>query len=185
MFRAPCFHHQEVKIVLYSLRFHHTETSEWSKITKIQFCKYEQIVVKFVCEFFGCDYSVPLIINMLCHVEVMFIQLLNLLEKFCASSWLITKVNILRCTAQQNIKIPVCYFSFSCITFINCISYCACWGCCSGVAELSVVLGYEPEYWSHHSGFKCLIVLTFEGETSIRSWNTGTDCPMTLNYIPE
>jgi len=29
-------------------------------------------------EFFGCDYCVLLTINMLCHVEVMFIQLLNL-----------------------------------------------------------------------------------------------------------
>ena len=48
-------HRQEVKIVLYSLRHHHTETSEWSKITKItkitkiQFYKYEHIVVKLLC----------------------------------------------------------------------------------------------------------------------------------------
>ena len=35
MFRAPCAHRQEVKIVLYSLWYDHTETSEWSKITKI------------------------------------------------------------------------------------------------------------------------------------------------------
>jgi len=47
MFRALCTHHQEVEIVLYSLWCHHTETSEWSKITKIQFYKYEQLVVKF------------------------------------------------------------------------------------------------------------------------------------------
>jgi len=47
MFRAPCAHHQEVKIALYSLWYHHTETSEWSKITKIQFYKYEQIIVCF------------------------------------------------------------------------------------------------------------------------------------------
>ena len=33
-----------------------------------------------MCEFFGCDYFVLLTINMLGHVEVMFIQLLNLLE---------------------------------------------------------------------------------------------------------
>ena len=33
---------------------------------------------KFVFEFFGCDYCVLLTANMLCHVEVMFIQLLNL-----------------------------------------------------------------------------------------------------------
>ena len=60
MYRAPCAHHQEVKIVLYSIWYHLTETSEWSKITKIQFCKYEHIVVKFMCENFGCDYCVLL-----------------------------------------------------------------------------------------------------------------------------
>ena len=32
--------------------------------------------------FSGCDYCVLLTINMLCHVEVMFIQLLNLLERY-------------------------------------------------------------------------------------------------------
>ena len=52
MFRAPCAYHQEGKIVLYSLWYHHTETSDWSKTTKIikiikiQFCKYEHMVVK-------------------------------------------------------------------------------------------------------------------------------------------
>ena len=53
MFRALCAYRQEVKIVLYSIWYHHTETSEWSKITKIQFYKYEHIVLKFMCEFFG------------------------------------------------------------------------------------------------------------------------------------
>ena len=50
MFRAPCAHCQEVKIVLYSIWYHHTETSAWSKITKIaeitKIYKYEHIVVK-------------------------------------------------------------------------------------------------------------------------------------------
>ena len=50
--RAPCAYHQEVRIALHSLWYHHTETSEWYKITKIQFYKYEQIVVKFMCEFY-------------------------------------------------------------------------------------------------------------------------------------
>jgi len=45
-FSSTCAHHQEVKIALHSLWYHHTETSEWSKITKIQFYKYEQIVAK-------------------------------------------------------------------------------------------------------------------------------------------
>ena len=76
MFRALCAHHQEVKIVLYSIWYHHTETSEWSKITKIQFYKYEHVVVKFMYEFFGCGYCILLTISMLYHVEVMFFQLL-------------------------------------------------------------------------------------------------------------
>jgi len=67
-----CAHHQEAKIALLSIWYHHTETNKWSKITKTQFYKYEQIVVKFMCEFFGCDYCVLLTINMLCDVEVMF-----------------------------------------------------------------------------------------------------------------
>ena len=49
---STCAHHQEVKIALHSLWYRHTETSEWSKITEIQFYKYEQIVVKFMCEFY-------------------------------------------------------------------------------------------------------------------------------------
>jgi len=59
---STCAYRQEAKIVLYSLWYHHTETSEWFKITniteitKIQFYKYEHMVVKLMCEFFGCDY---------------------------------------------------------------------------------------------------------------------------------
>ena len=52
MFRAQCAHRHEVKIVLYSLLYHHTRTSEWPKITKItkitKIYKYEHIVVKYV-----------------------------------------------------------------------------------------------------------------------------------------
>ena len=45
---STCAHHQGVKVALHSLWFHHTETSEWSKITKIQFYKYDKIVVKLL-----------------------------------------------------------------------------------------------------------------------------------------
>jgi len=51
-----CAHHQEIKIALHSLWYHHNETSERSKITKTQFYKYEQVVVKFTCEFFRCEF---------------------------------------------------------------------------------------------------------------------------------
>jgi len=80
---STCAHHQEVKIALHGVWYHHTETSDWTKITKIQFYKYEQIVVKFMLEFFEYDYCVLLTISMLCDVEVMFIQLLNLLKTYC------------------------------------------------------------------------------------------------------
>jgi len=85
---STCAHRQGVKIALYSLLYHHTETSEWSKIakitkiTKIQYYKCEHIVVKLMCEFFGCDYCVLLTINMLWLVEIMFNQLLDLLERY-------------------------------------------------------------------------------------------------------
>jgi len=78
---SACAHHQGVKIALNNLWYHHTDTSEWSKITKMQFYKYEQIV-KCMCEFFVYDYCVLLTINMLYHVEVIFIQLLHLLERY-------------------------------------------------------------------------------------------------------
>jgi len=38
--------------VLYSIWYNHTETSEWSKVTKMQFYKYEHVVVKFMYEFY-------------------------------------------------------------------------------------------------------------------------------------
>ena len=79
---STCARHQEVKFALHSLWYHHTETSEWYKINKMQLYKYEQIVVKFMCKFSGCDYCVLVTVNMLCHVEVKFIQLLILLESY-------------------------------------------------------------------------------------------------------
>jgi hypothetical protein len=65
MLRAPCAHGQKVKSLLYSIWYHHTETSEWSKITKTEFYKYEQIIVKFMYEFFGYDYCILLTVNIL------------------------------------------------------------------------------------------------------------------------
>jgi len=53
MFRAPCAHRQEVSIVLYSIWYHHTETSEWFKITKIT--KITKIITKIrTCKSLPC-----------------------------------------------------------------------------------------------------------------------------------
>jgi len=102
MFRALCAHHQEVKIALHRLWYHHTETSEWSKITKIHFYKYEQIVAKFMYELFRCGYCILLTINTLCHVEFTFIQLLNLFRKVL---WLFTFMCLLSLSSHKIVKI--------------------------------------------------------------------------------
>jgi len=64
MFRATYAHHQEVKILLYSIWYHHTEAREWSKITRrtkiTNIHEYQHIVVKFMCAYFGCDFCVLL-----------------------------------------------------------------------------------------------------------------------------
>jgi len=39
---STCAHHQ-VKIALHSLWYHHTERSEWSKVTKIQLCNFRSL----------------------------------------------------------------------------------------------------------------------------------------------
>ena len=50
-------HRQEAKIVLYSLWYHHIETNEWSKVTKLtkftktRFYKYENINFTTMCSY--------------------------------------------------------------------------------------------------------------------------------------
>ena len=56
MFRALLCSSSGGQTLSHSIWYRNTETSEWSKITKIQFYKYEQIVVKVTYEFFGCDF---------------------------------------------------------------------------------------------------------------------------------
>ena len=76
-------------LIIRTSKLHYTASGiiTLKQVRGLQLLKYnsinmKQIVVKFMCEFFGCDYCVLFTINMLCHVEVMFIQLLNLLERY-------------------------------------------------------------------------------------------------------
>ena len=70
---STCAHRQEVKILyrasgiitLKQVSVFFSKITKITKITKIQFYKYEHIVVKFICEFFGCDYCVLLTVNKL------------------------------------------------------------------------------------------------------------------------
>jgi len=82
MFRARLCSSSGGQIVLYRIWYRHTETREWFKITKIQFYKYRHIVVKVTYEFFGVITVYFFTISMLCHVEVTFIQLLNVLKMY-------------------------------------------------------------------------------------------------------
>ena len=83
-FKHCCAHHQDVTIVLYGFWYRHTGTSEWSKITQIQFYKYEHVVVKVIyMNSSGVITVYFFTISILCHIEVMFIQLLNLLKMYC------------------------------------------------------------------------------------------------------
>ena len=93
---STCAHHQEVKIALHSLWYHHTETSEWSKITKVQFYKYEQIAVKFMCEFFRCDYCVLLTINMLCHVVYVYPVIKLIRKVLCLFTFILSEYLVIK-----------------------------------------------------------------------------------------
>ena len=79
MFRAPCAHHQEVKIVLYSLWYHHTYRCDGNNFDLLMMST-------------GCSK----------HVEARNKHIVK--QKFCASSWLIPKINILRCTVSKTSK---------------------------------------------------------------------------------
>ena len=91
MFRAPCAHHQEVKIVLYSIWYHHTVSQPVHETAT-----------------YSCDDTRGCVMHFwppddehMCskHVEAWNKNLLW--NKFCASNWLNTEINILRCTVSK------------------------------------------------------------------------------------
>ena len=66
----------------FAVKHHTSEPHSTTGLIMNLFYKYEYTVVKFMYEFFGCDYCISLTINMLCQLQATFIQLLNLLERF-------------------------------------------------------------------------------------------------------
>ena len=88
MFQALCAH-QEVKIVLYSIWYHHTYRCDDTRGCVIQFWPHDDE-----------------------HMSSKHVEAWNKLiakQKFCASSWLITEINILRCTVSKTSKFPVLF----------------------------------------------------------------------------
>ena len=79
-----CAHHQEVKIALHSLWYHHTYRSDDTRGCVMQFWPPDD---EHMCSK---------------HVEAW--NKLIVKQKFCASSLLITEINILRCTVSKTSK---------------------------------------------------------------------------------
>jgi len=70
MFRAHVLFIRRSKLYYTASGIITLKKTEWTKITKIQFYKYEQIVVKFMCEFSGCDYSV--LLSIACDLQLKY-----------------------------------------------------------------------------------------------------------------
>jgi len=84
---STCAHHQEVKIELHSLWYHHTYKCDDTRGCVIQFWPPDDE-----------------------HMSSKYVEAWNKLivkQKFCASSWLITEINILRCTVSKTSKFSV------------------------------------------------------------------------------
>jgi len=89
---STCAHHEEVKIALHSLWYHHTSSH----------VVYETATYKSV-DARGCVMQFwPPDDEHMCSKHVEAWNKLIVKYKFCASSWLITEINILH--GQQNVK---------------------------------------------------------------------------------
>jgi len=103
---STCAHHQEVKITLHSLWYHHTRW--WAHM--LETCR-------------GMKWNL-------------------LWNKFCASSWLNTEINILRFTVNKTSKYPLLFVMLQGgsggghsneVTYLRCL--------------LPIILLYSPESW--------------------------------------
>ena len=125
MFRALCTHHRWVKIVLYSIWYHHTcrwPSGAQYKYIKMQFCKSNAAIwYNKTCRFlsqpvhrtatYRCDDTRCCIIQIWPpddeHIVLETcrgIQLTYYKRRICALSWLIAKI-ILRCTVSKTSKL--------------------------------------------------------------------------------
>jgi len=76
---STCFEHMCSSSGGQNLHYTASGIITLKQVSGLKSLKYNSINM---CEFFGCDYCVLLTINTLCHVEVTFIQLLHLLERY-------------------------------------------------------------------------------------------------------
>ena len=98
---STCAHHQEVKIALHSLWYHHTY--RWPSRAPVH-----------KTATYRCDDTRGCIMQFwppddehMCSKHVEAWNKLIVKQKFCASSWFITEINILRCTVSKTAKYRV------------------------------------------------------------------------------
>jgi len=109
---SACAHHQEVKIALHCLWYHH-HTYRWPSLAQV-----ERVLSQPVHETatYRCDDTRGCIMQFwppddehMCSKHVEAWNKLIVKQNFCATSWLITEINILWCTVSKTSKSPT-YF---------------------------------------------------------------------------
>ena len=144
---GTCAHHEEVKIALYSLWYHHIYW--WPSCAQV-----ERVLSQPLHETatYRCDDTRGCVMQFwppddehLCLKHVEAWNKLIVKQKFCASCWLITEINILRCTVSKTSKFPD-FVTYKCGRFA---SYWAFWAVVGGIFQflLSEVLENMPEFW--------------------------------------
>jgi len=81
---STCTHHHEVKIALHGLWYHHTYRSDDTRGCAMQFWPPDD--------------------ERMCSKHIEAWNKIIVKQKFCASSWLIAEINILRCTFSKTSK---------------------------------------------------------------------------------
>ena len=136
---SSCAHHQEVKIALHSLWYHHTY--RWPSCAQVALSHPVHETATYRCDDTrGCVMQFwPADDEHMCSKHVEAWNKLIVKQKFCASIWLITEINILRCTVSKTSKFMwyflclcfVCtflfYFMYSVILYclVHSFSFCA------------------------------------------------------------
>ena len=106
---STCAHHQEVKIALHSLWYHHTY--RWPSRAQVERAVHETATYRCddtrgcVTQFWPPDD------DHVCSKHVEAWNKLIVKQKFCASSWLITEINIRRYTVSKTSKGFKCYMT--------------------------------------------------------------------------
>jgi hypothetical protein len=130
---STCVHHQEVKIALHSLWYHHTYRCDDTRGYIIQFWPPDD---KHMCSK---------------HVEARYKLIVK--QKFCASSWLITEINILRCTVSKTSEFPERYFLW--LAPVPPDRYP--WSTLNSVTRETFQIISNPFFTNHHNRSRCIV----------------------------